>query len=69
MSNPESTRPGWIIFGAGVFFILLATGLITWDLATGNGIWPVNLITFACGGWVIYLGLRTRGHDRRRGAA
>jgi threonine/homoserine/homoserine lactone efflux protein len=64
-----NTRLPWVLCSLGVLFILVAAALTVADLVTENGFWPVNIITFACGGWVIYLGLRTRGHDRRRGAA
>jgi threonine/homoserine/homoserine lactone efflux protein len=68
MINPESTRLAWVLFGVGILFILTAAVLTAADLATRNGAGPVNLITFACGGWIIYLGLRSgrRARDHRR---
>jgi hypothetical protein len=58
MTDLESTRTGWVIRWFGVFLIALAIGLMAWDVQAGDGIWPVNLVTFACGIWSIRTGTR-----------
>jgi hypothetical protein len=57
MSDPESTRPGWISRALGIGWILLAIGLTVWDLQ-GHVRWIawLNIITLAAGVVNFHLG-------------